>query len=276
MTWDNVEKKFSLRKCLPHYLRRGLWHPICRNGCMPSTRSPLALLNDHVVQLMRSGAGARAMTRFSGAGLGVEDARHLTLWLGQGGRVARRVGRIRLVEFLVALSPDDEVAALCLVALLRPELTWMARIVTRELVGADEAEGDVVAVAWEVGSQGLGEPGPIRHPALINGIWAGVRRSTGLRRRHLETVTLSDEFDRESPLEDPFERWPGLLAAAVARGVLTSRQVVLIAQTRMEGRPLIEVAATLGRTYDSLRMERARAEAALRQFTLSFYDSEEG
>ena len=69
-------------------------------------------------------------------------------------------------------------------------------------------------------------------------------------------------------MDDPLERWPGLLAAAVARGVLTPRQVVLIAQTRMEGRPLSEVAAALGRPYDAVRMERGRAEAALRQFAL--------
>jgi hypothetical protein len=50
---------------------------------------------------------------------------------------------------------------------------------------------------------------------------------------------------------------------------------VVIAQTRMDGRPLVEVAAALGRTYDSLRMERARAEAALREFALSCFASEE-
>jgi hypothetical protein len=43
----------------------------------------------------------------------------------------------------------------------------------------------------------------------------------------------------------------------------------------MEGRPLIEVAKSLGRTYDSLRMERARAEADLGQFALSYFEADE-
>jgi DNA-directed RNA polymerase specialized sigma24 family protein len=60
------------------------------------------------------------------------------------------------------------------------------------------------------------------------------------------------------------------LATAVAKGVLTPRQVVLIAQTRMEGRSLREVAASIGRPYDAARMERSRAEAALRQFAASY------
>ena len=275
MTWKNVQKFFLVWNVLWNGLRRGLSYLICRNGCMTSTRSPLTLLGDHVVHLMRTGAGDRAMTRFSEAGLGVDSARHLTVWLRQGERVARRPGRIRIVEFLAILAPDDEVAALCLVVLLRPELTWMTRIATRDLVGPEEAEADAVAVAWEVVTKGHSDSGPIRHPALVNAIWTQVRRSSGLRRQgHLDTVPLTEDLDQPAPLDDHLERWPGLLAAAVARGVLTPRQVVVIAQTRMEGRPLIEVATTLGRTYDSLRMERARAEAALRQFALPYVESE--
>ncbi len=242
---------------------------------MTSTPSPLALLSDHVVGLMRTDSGTRAITRFSEAGLGAESAGHLTVWLGLGHRVARRPGRIHLIEFLAVLAPADEFAALCLVALLRPELTWMSRIVTGERVRADEAESDALAVAWEVVTESRCEPEPIRHPALINRIWTGMRRLSGMRRGHLETVPLAHDFDQEAPPDDPLERWPGLLASAVARGVLTPRQVVVIAQTRMERRPLMEVAASLGRTYDSLRMERARAESALRQFALSYFESEE-
>jgi hypothetical protein len=275
MTRDNVEKKISLWHCLSHRLRSGLWHPICLNGCMPSTRSPLTLLGEHLVRFFRTDAGAWAMTRFTAAGLGAEDARHLTLWLGPGERVARRPERIRLVEFVAALAPDDEAAALCLVALLRPELIWMSRIVAHGPGGAPEAESDVVSVAWEVITMGPADSGPARHPALVNGIWAAVRYSSGLRRDHLETVHLAHDFDQEAPPDDPLERWPGLLATAVASGVLTPRQVAVIAQTRMEGRPLIEVAASLGRTYDSLRMERARAETALRDFALAYFESEE-
>ena len=50
---------------------------------------------------------------------------------------------------------------------------------------------------------------------------------------------------------------------------------VLIARTRIEGVPLVEVAQALGRPYDAVRMERRRAEAALRTFVRR-YESEEG
>ena len=75
--------------------------------------------------------------------------------------------------------------------------------------------------------------------------------------------------------ETVLEGSPTLLAAAVAAGVLTPRHVVLIARTRIEGVPLAEVAQTLGRPYDAVRMERRRAEAALRTFVRR-YESEEG
>jgi hypothetical protein len=274
MTRENVEKKILMWNCLWNCLRRSLWNPICRNGSMTSTRSPLTLLGDHLARFFGTEAGGVAMARFTAAGLPGDSARHLTVWLGHGERVARRHGRIRLVEFLATLAPDDEVAALCVVVLLRPEITWMARKTTSELVGPDEAETDAVALAWEVVT--TGEDGePIRHASLINAIWIRLRRSSGLRRGHLETVPLAYDFDRAAPLDDPLERWPGILPSAVAHGVVTPRQVVVIAQTRMEGRPLIEVAQSLGRTYDSLRMERARAEAALRQFALSYLEAEE-
>ena len=48
--------------------------------------------------------------------------------------------------------------------------------------------------------------------------------------------------------------------------MLTPSDVVLIVRTRVEGEPLAEVAQALGRPYDAVRMERRRAEAALRTF----------
>jgi DNA-directed RNA polymerase specialized sigma24 family protein len=88
------------------------------------------------------------------------------------------------------------------------------------------------------------------------------------RRSQLEVVPLAEDLDQPVADPDPLERWPGLLAAAVARRVLTPRQVVLIAQTRMDGRPLCDVARDLGRPYGAVKKERQRAEAALREFAL--------
>jgi hypothetical protein len=81
---------------------------------------------------------------------------------------------------------------------------------------------------------------------------------------------LEAEGDLAVPTVEPLERRPGLLASAVAAGVLTPRQVVIVAQSRMEERPLAEVARTLGRPYGAVRKERLRAECALRAFALSY------
>ena len=276
MNRENAEKKFPVWNGLSNCLWRGLSNLICPNGCMTSTRSPLTLLGDDMAQFMRTGAGSRAMARFSAAGLNRESAQDLSVLVSQRGRAVGRIKRARIVEVLAPLAPADDVASPCVVVALRPELIRMTRRSTRELVDPEDTEADVVAVAWEVvikGPEGASEP--LRHAALVNAIWTEIRRSSGLRRGQLDVVPLDDNFDQPAPLDDPLEHWPGLLASAVARGVLTPRQVVVIAQTRMEGRPLIEVATAFGRTYDSLRMERARAEAALRHFALAYVAPEE-
>jgi DNA-directed RNA polymerase specialized sigma24 family protein len=168
---------------------------------------------------------------------------------------------------LAGLAPYDEVAALCVVMCLRPELIWMCRQLGAGSLEPEDADSEVVAVAWEVVTRDPPSGGTSPdHTTLVNVIWTGVRRSAGLRRRQLDVVRLPDDLDAAGLDPDPSERWPGLLATALAHGVLTPRQVVLIAQTRMEQRPLCDVATTLGRPYDAARKERQRGEAALREF----------
>jgi hypothetical protein len=107
----------------------------------------------------------------------------------------------------------------------------------------------------------------------VDAIWGEVRRTFGLRRRcPFELCPLPELFDAADPAADPFVGSPGSLAAAVAAGILTPRQVVLIARTRLEGRPLRKVATALGRPVDAAYKERRRAEANLRIFLLR-YDS---
>ena len=77
-------------------------------------------------------------------------------------------------------------------------------------------------------------------------------------------------FDVAAPEDpDPLERWPGLLDAAGVAGVLSNEEAVLIARTRVEGESLRCLARDLGRPYDAVRMERRRAEAALRAYASS-------
>ena len=80
---------------------------------------------------------------------------------------------------------------------------------------------------------------------------------------------MPTDFDAPGPEVDPLERWPGLLAAAVARGAHPEPGGG-DRPTRMEGRPLTEVARALGRPYDAVRKERRRAETALRAFALGY------
>ena len=276
MTRENAKKKFPVWNGLSNCLWRGLSNPICPNGCMTSTRSPLTLLCDHVARLGRTAEGGLAMKRFTDAGVEVGEAADIADLVRPDGRAPGRLRRVQLTEQLVCLAPQDEVAALCVVVCLRPELIWMSRGLAQGPFEADDADCEVVVVAWEVVTQERDSGGPIRHAAVVNAIWTEVRRSAGLRRRGgLDVVPLVDDFDRPAPEVDRVERWPGLLAVAVARGVLTPRQVALIAQTRMDQRPLSEVAIALGRPYDAVRKERRRAEAALRQFALTYFSSEE-
>jgi DNA-directed RNA polymerase specialized sigma24 family protein len=264
MTRENVEKNFSMWNCLWNRLRSWLWKSIWPNGPMTTTRSPLTLVCDHLEQLSRSAEGDAAMRRFTEAGIDLGGAHDLS-------SLVHPVSGARLIEELAPLAPRDEVAALCVVVALRPELVWMCRQLAHTPWEPEDADGEVVTAAWGVVRKAVR---PVRHKALVDDVWIEARRSSGYRRAVLETVPLPEDLDVAIGEADPTERWPGLLATAVAKGVLTPRQVVLIAQTRMEERPLREVAASLGRPYDAVRMERSRAEAALRQFAMSYLSEE--
>jgi hypothetical protein len=173
-----------------------------------------------------------------------------------------------VVERLATEAPTDPLAALALLYMLRSDLEVMsARLVHSGRIDAAEAEADTLAAAWEVVTR---RPPPGRWERR-DVIWNEVRRVSGLRRRcRLEFVALSEALDVTENGHDPLERWPGLLAAAVAAGVLTPRELVLIARTRMDGRTLREVATALGRPYVATKKERRRAESALRTFAMRY------
>jgi DNA-directed RNA polymerase specialized sigma24 family protein len=237
---------------------------------MTEPRTPLTVVRRHLAQLSHGHEGDLALGRFAAAGLEVEGAANLSAFLKRTERSGRGAGRAELIESLVALAPADEIAALGAVVAMAPELSRMARLLCGRPLDAAEAESEMVAIAWELVTWPRSGTGRWEFKALCNAIWTQARRSTGLRRGQLELVPI-DDLDMAAPEADPLERWPGLLAAAVSHGVLTPRQVVLIAQTRMEERLLTEVAALLRRPYDAVRKERERAEAALRAFALRYH-----
>ena len=136
---------------------------------------------------------------------------------------------------------------------------------------ADDAEADTLAAAWEVvrptaPAAAAAAERSRRHLERACARRPGCAGGSQLERRAARPTTSTSP----QPETDRLERWPGLLAAAVAAGVLTPRQVVVVAQTRIEGRPLRRGGrSALGRPYGAVRKERQRAEAALRTFARS-------
>ena len=179
----------------------------------------------------------------------------------------RRAGLLHLY----ARARNDPRAAVGLLGLLAPELSSMCRHLVRHGTEPGDAEADVVAIAWEVVSGRRRRPQRPTPRRLADAIWNEVRREFGLRRRRqLELSPWPEYLDPPEPQTDRLDRWPGLLAAAVAAGVLSPRQVAVVAETRMEGRSMRDVSALLGRPIGALHKERQRAEEALRAFALSY------
>ena len=108
---------------------------------------------------------------------------------------------------------------------------------------------------------------------MIDAIWTEVRGSQGLRRRGEPELVPLHDVDVVLD-EHGAERSPNLLEEALGRGVLTFRQAWIVHQTRVAERPLTEVAASMGQSYEAVRQERRRAEALLRAFALGYGSSE--
>ena len=232
-------------------------------------RSALQSLSDHVASRLHSPEAARLAARIATSSTAQRDRGDLAALLAcrdADGRPA-----IRIVERLAKEAPSDQLAALALLSMLRGELEMVRdRLVRSGRVNARDAESDALGAAWEVVTR---RPPPgcwERRDA----IWNRARRVSLIRRQcSLEAEPLPKGFDAAEPERDVLSSPAPLLAAAVVAGVLSPREVVLVARTRLEGRPLSEVARTLGRPYDAVRMERQRAEAALATF-VKRYDTE--
>jgi hypothetical protein len=171
---------------------------------------------------------------------------------------------------LLARAPDDEDAALEVLALLEAELGVLAGRLVRLGVEPDVARAEARSVAWEiVAGHRLGPVLPTK-VCLASVVWTELRRDFGVRRDRGIEVPLTDEIDVAAPEADPEEPWPSLLESAVAAGVLSAQQALVVGQTRIDGRGLAEVAADLGRPYHAVRKNRQRAEKALAVFARSY------
>jgi DNA-directed RNA polymerase specialized sigma24 family protein len=272
MTWRNTKKNFSVGNWLSNWLMSWLSNPIWLDGGMTPPRKALTLLREHLDQVSQSREGALALERFAENGLDVEAISDISSLVRQRRGPDGWARRAKCLEVLVPMCPQDEIAALCVVVALKPELSRMTRRLARGSLDPEDAESEVVAIAWQVVTAPMMvESDYWSADVLASAIWNELRRTAGLRRRgRLDVMPWPEQLDLPAPDVDPIERWPGLLAAAVAAGVITPRQLVVVAQSRMEQRPLTEIAAALGRPYDAVCQERWRAEKALRTFAQSY------
>ena len=126
-----------------------------------------------------------------------------------------------------------------------------------------DAEADTLSAAWEVVTR---RPPPNSWDRG-DAIWNQARRVSRMRRqRSAEAEPFPEDFDLAALEVGWPEARPSLLAAAVAAGILTPSEVVLLVRTRVKGEPLTEVAKALGRPYEAVRKQRRRAQAALGVF----------
>ena len=279
MSRENAGEIFLSPDRFGNHLRKVLGNPLWRDGAMTEPTPPFQRLSDHVASMAHSPEADRLAERIAPSTASRRDRPDPCESPGLFERpdlselLARRDGdgrpAIVVQERLAKLAPGEPLAALALLSMLRGDLEVVRdRLVGSGRVSALDAEADALAAAWEVVTR---RPPPGRWERS-DAIWNLARRVTRMRRAcSLPAERLPEDFDLvidDSAQAEP--DWPGrspaLLAAAVAAGVLSPREVVLIARTRIEGRTVREVAQSLGRPYVAAKKERQRAEAALRLF----------
>jgi hypothetical protein len=262
LSWDDALEKVLTGNRLWNLPWNSLGNPVWRDGAMTEPTSPLQLLSDHVVRVARSREARELAARIAGPSTPADEVSDLLALLQS--RDADGRPAIRIVERLATRAPDEPLAALGLLYMSCADLEMMSkRLLHSGRVSVLDAEADTVSAAWEVVTR---RPPPSRWDRL-DAIWNQARRASRMRRqRSPEAESLPEDFDLAALEVDWPEARPSLLAGAVAAGILTPSDVVLLVRTRVDGEPLFEVARDLGRPYDAVRMERSRAEAALRTF----------
>jgi hypothetical protein len=261
MTRENGSEKNLPRDEFGNHSGNDSGNPIWRDGAMSElhipqphfseTHRPFQALCDHVASMARSPEAARLAARIAPSQGTPRDSPDLLELLAR--RDADGRPAIRVVERLAKEAPKNPLAALGLLSMLRGDLEVVSdRLIRSGRVSTLDAERDSLRI----------EPLPEDYVTASN------------------DMAVDDMASNDMVIDDWTQAdsgWPGrppaLLAAAVAAGVLTPREVVLIARTRIEGRTLRQVAKSLGRPYEAAKKERQRAEAALRTFVWR-YDSD--
>ena len=262
LTWEDALEKVSAGDRLWNLSWNSLGNPVWRDSGMTKPTSPLQLLSDHVVRVARSREARELAARIACPPTPADEVPDLLTLLHR--RDADGRPAIRIVERLATRAPDEPLAALGLLYMSRADLEVMSkRLLHSGRVSVLDAEADTLSAAWEVVTR---RPPPNRWDRA-DAIWNQARRASRMRRqRSPEAEPLPEDFDLAALEVGWPEARPSLLAGAVAAGILTPSDVVLLVRTRVEGEPLAEVAKALGRPYEAVRKQRRRAEAALGVF----------
>jgi DNA-directed RNA polymerase specialized sigma24 family protein len=167
-----------------------------------------------------------------------------------------------LAALLRCTQTDPRAGRVVLQALL-PGLKRLAERLIREPRTRDEVWSTLLSAAWErMHTYPL-----VRRPQRIAAnLLLDTRlalRQEGERARRVGEPALADLPPRPRLLPYPPEQ---PLRRAVNAGAITAEEAELIAQTRIDGRPLVELAIEIGVQYDALRKRRERAERRLLLF----------
>ncbi|MCI0689227.1 MAG: hypothetical protein L0Y54_18645 [Sporichthyaceae bacterium] len=100
-------------------------------------------------------------------------------------------------------------------------------------------------------------------PRLGSTLWRAAYRAGFRARYRQDPVPVPSEYWDTIAAPVPFGHPDLVLAEAVSCGAINAMEAELIAQTRIEDKPLAAVASALGLPYQAARRRRARAERGL-------------
>jgi DNA-directed RNA polymerase specialized sigma24 family protein len=168
-----------------------------------------------------------------------------------------------ILVFLLERARADELAGRTVLEAILPGLKRLAGSVFHEVGDEDELSSLLLWCAWE---EIRAFPLERRRTRIAANLLLDTRKR--MRAALTEARRTSTNRDRLPPAGARTE--PGdvdaLLARAVAAGAITDEEAELIARTRIDELPLVEVARAQDAAYDALRIRRSRAERRLLLF----------
>jgi hypothetical protein len=233
---------------------------------MTNHRGPLTDLIPTLAMYCRHGGSDQTMHRLRAGGLEVDGATTLSDLAAQCNRTHDRARAEDILRSLVGLAGDDGLAALGALVALYPALLGIARRLIVTGVTLEQADVDVIAVAYQRIVE-LSEDPP-RHVAraVIGGTWDRIRSQLRAEQRcALRQCRLEESDDQPMGNDGPgwSGRLEGVLIEAVAGGVIGAEAARVIHTTRVGGRSMRSVACDLGKREPAVRKVRMRAERTL-------------